>query len=134
MTDKTERLSPAEAALEVVQVHRDLADAIEAFAPDRAAAIRTVCDRMESAIRPRLPEWCGLDEVQRHTGWSKSKLRKDARDLEEEGLARRNPYWQIRREAIGDEVPVKKGHERELIDMDDISGTARRLANIDDVA
>lgn len=129
-SEEHDSLTPAEAGLEMVRLHKEHADVVESYAPDRAKVIRTVAERFEEALETRLPEWMDLNEVQRHTGWSKSHLRKRARELEEMGLARRDPNWQIRRSAVGEgeEIPPKKGHDRPLIDLDDISGTARRLA------
>lgn len=128
--DLPDNLTPAEAALEMVRLHMEHAEVVETYAPERADVIRTVAGRFEEALETHLPEWMDLNEVQRHTGWSKSHLRKKARELEDTGLARRNPNWEIRRSAVGEgeEIPPKKDHERPLIDMDDISGTARRLA------
>lgn len=130
MSDAT--LSPAEAGLEVARYHRDLADALEDINPDEARRLRVISERFEEAIQSRLSEWVRLDELQRHTGWSKSQLRKYCRELEPEGKARRDPYWEVLRECIGEEIPVKKGHDRPTIDLDDISGTARRLADMGD--
>lgn len=132
MGEPARKLTPAEAGLEVAKMHYSLADALEDMDPDYARRIRVITGRFEDAIKSRLSEWVRLDELKRHTGWSKSKLRELCRNLEGQGKARRNPHWEVLRSCIGEEIPVKRGHERPTIDLDDVSGTARRFAEMGD--
>lgn len=131
MGEPARKLTAAEAGLELVRAHHDFCDQLEEYDERTAKIIRRVNERFEEVLRERLPPWVTIDEARRHTGWSRSYLRDWCREHEDTDLVRRNPHWEILRAAIGNQLKPKDGHVREVIDLSDISGSARRLARME---
>lgn len=129
MTD--EKLTPAEAGRALADAYLDFAGHVEEFNPKTARVMRRMAEHFQEILHEQLPPWMRLQEVRRHTGWSLEDLQDWCREHEDTDLVRRAPHWEILRAAIGRELKPRTVDLGDVIDMDDIKGTARRLARIE---
>ena len=120
-------MGAGEAVLELAEIKRQLADEMEPYAPEQARTIRTLVADFERIVEPLLPAWVTLGDVARRTGWSRQTLRRRARRLEAQGLARKggSGEWEIEREAAA-EIPPRRGYDP-LQEIEDVGELAEIL-------
>lgn len=106
-------LDIAEQILAQCAADREQAEHLRTAASGAADQLLEKADTYEEIVRDNLPTWVGLNEVSRHTGWTKRHLRdvarriRDAADKDGQPDARKeNGAWQIRTTAAL-ELPAK---------------------------
>ena len=118
-------MTAAEAVLALVDLWDSEARVLAKYDPPRATIVERLAREAREAVESNLSDWVTLEA---RTGWCRASLRARARELERQGLARRNGRgWEVERGAAT-QIPVKSQSEPVTPDeLSDLDALGRRL-------